>query len=109
MIYLTYILILLATINFNKELIDNVMSNAKEQREWHYAQLAQWIVIYGSIMLISTKWLETIIFACFYPALYDLGLNVRRGLKWNHKGEHDLPVWVKIILIVVGIILVVKG
>lgn len=110
MIYLIYILILLATINFNKELIDNVFSNAKEQKEWHYAQFTQWVVIYVSIMLITGKWFETIIFACFYPVLYDLGLNVRRGLKWNHKGLHDLPIIIKIILSIIGIILiVVKG
>lgn len=107
MVYLIYILILLATINFNKELIDNVTSNAKEQKEWHYAQLLQWIVIYGSIMLITTKWYETIIFACFYPILYDLGLNLRRGLRWNHKGMHDLPITVKIILVAIGIILII--
>ena len=109
MIYFIYILILLATINFNKELIDNVFSNAKEQREWHTSQFIQWAVIYGSIMLISTEWLETIIFTCFYPMLYYLGLNIRRGLKWYHKGLHDLPMWVKIILIVIGIILIIKG
>ena len=110
LIYLTLTLILIATINFNKELIDNVFSDAKEQKEWHWAQWVQWCIIYGSIMFLTQTYWQTIIFGCFYPTLYDLGLNVRRGLKWNHKGVHDFPIFIKIILIVIGLILiVVKG
>jgi hypothetical protein len=112
MIYLILFAIMIATINFNKELIDNVFLDAKKQKEWHYAQLIQWVVIYGSIAIFPDwrNWLEVLTFGCFYPTLYDIGLNLRRGLKWNHKGVHDLPDWVKIVLIVVGIILIiVKG
>lgn len=111
--YITLLAILSATINFNKELIDNVISNAKEQKEWHYAQVIQWSFIYlgvtlpYTIFLGSGIWYHLGIYGCFYPTIYDLGLNLRRGLEWNHKGVHDLPIWTKIVLIVIGIILII--
>jgi hypothetical protein len=99
--------ILLATIEFNKQLIDNVKPDAKQQKEWHYAQLVLWIITYGSIAYLSGEYMLIAIFACFYPSVYDIGLSLRRGLKWNHKGKHDLPDIVKISLIVIGIILII--
>lgn len=38
MILLLISAILLATIEFNKQLIDNVKPDAKQQKQWHYAQ-----------------------------------------------------------------------
>lgn len=101
------ILILLATVEFNKQLIDNVIFEAKEQREWHYAQLLQWIVIYGGIMLLTKAYWEIIIFGCFYPLVYDTLLNLRRGFKWDYEGEHDLPKYIKYGLSIVGIVLII--
>lgn len=111
--YITLFAIQLATINFNKELIDNVFSNAKEQKEWHYAQAIQLAFIYFgvtlpfSVLLGSGIWYHLGIFICFNPTIYDLGLNLRRGKDWDYKGVHDLPVWTKIVLIVIGIILII--
>lgn len=83
------------------------MPNKKEQKEWHIAQLILWFVIYGSIMFLTNEYMLTIIFACFYPFVYDTLLNLRRGEKWNHKGEHDLPVFIKYSLIIIGIIIII--
>jgi hypothetical protein len=111
--YITLFAILFATINFNKTLIDNVFENAKEQKEWHYAQLFQWVVVHigitlpFSFLLGSGIWYHLGIFGCFYPTIYDLGLNLRRGEDWNKRGVHDLPVWLKIVLIVIGSILTI--
>ena len=114
MIYIiTLILILLATINFNKELIDDAKGIKKEQKEWHYAQVIQWGLIYLGVtlpytfLLGSTIWLVLLTFACFYPHLYDIGLNIRRGEKINHKGEHDLSMDLKNNLFLIGIILII--
>lgn len=100
-------LILLATIEFNKQLIDNVKPNAKEQKEWHYAQFVLWVITYSSIAYLSGEYMLIAIFACFYPSIYDIGLNLRRGLNIFHKGTHDLPDLVKISLIILGIILII--
>lgn len=107
MIILVYILILFATIEFNKQLIDNVKPDVKQQKEWHIAQLVLWFVIYGSIMFLTKEYIQIIIFACFYPFVYDTLLNLRRGLEWNHRGKHDLPLVIKYGLFLIGIILII--
>lgn len=106
---LTYILILLATIEFNKQLIDNVKPDEKQQKEWHYAQLVLWFIVYGGIMFLTGEYKLTFVFACFYPFVYDTLLNLRRGEKWFHKGKHDLPSVIKYGLVLIGIILIWKG
>lgn len=99
-----YILILLATIEFNKQLIDNVGYNPKEQREWHIAQFAQWVIIYSSIAFLTKDFITLIGFAGIYPLTYDTLLNWRRGLKQDHEGVHDVPKLVKYIFFVIGLI-----
>lgn len=106
--------LLLVTVEFNKQLIDNVFDNTKEQREWHLSQLLQWIVIYGSIALSTNQWLLVASYGFTYPVLYDVLLNKRRGLKWNHEGKHDLPKLVKYGAFVIGLVslitlFIVKG
>ena len=100
---ISYILILLATVEFNKQLIDNVKVDPKEQREWHLAQMAQWIIIYTSLAYVSGQWVYLIGYGLTYSLLYDTLLNLRRGLKWNYQGKHDLPKLVKYALFIAGI------
>ena len=110
---ITLILILLATINFNKFLIDNVYADKVKQRKWHHSQVIQWVIVYLGVtlgytfLLGSGIWLTLLTFACFYPHLYDIGLNVRRGEKMNHKGEHDLNMELKNNLFLIGILLII--
>jgi hypothetical protein len=110
---ITLILILLATINFNKYLIDNVYADKVKQRKWHQSQALQWAVIYLGVTIPYTIfsdwgiWLTLLTFACFYPHLYDIGLNIRRGEKITHKGEHDLSMDLKNNLFLIGIILII--
>lgn len=99
-----YILILLATVEFNKQLIDNVTSDEKEQREWHNAQRFQWVVIYTGIAFLTGDFVTLVSFGMVYAFTYDTLLNLRRGLKWDHEGKHDLPKTIKYILFIIGVI-----
>ena len=114
MIYLltTYLVILAFIVEFNKQLIDNVKSDAKEQREWHVAQFFLWIGIYLAITFSPAFFMKIdfwthakmlILFGGFFPTVYDILLNKRRGLEAFHKGVHDLPWYVKIVLIIIAI------
>jgi len=116
MIYLltTYLVILALIVEFNKQLIDNVESDEKEQKEWHIAQFFMWCGIYLAITFSPAYFCEIdfwnhakmlILFGGFFPTVYDFLLNIRRGLPLFHKGEHDLSWWLKISFLIIAIII----
>jgi len=108
MIYLLYILVLIFTIWLNKEFIDDSAFKPKENNEWHVAQFWQldnpftWNYFWTLLKPL-------IVFGFFYPAIYDIGLNLARGMDsiW-HKSKNDVPVFIKIILILTGLVILIN-
>ena len=90
-----------------------IKDTSGKDQYWHTVQFYGWVWTYLSYMWLSNEWLIIICFGLMYSLMYNSLLNLMRKLEWTHLGRYDMPLWLTVVLFIIGltgqILIVVKG